>query len=137
MFALTEDPVNPVDPVNQVDPAQSLVWYGWRLLCFITLVEFFATEQGGQEETEEPILRNPSSFCPPVNRNKELDAAINLINGLILNQPESKKSNKVKKNRKGINDLKNNDDIIIKKIDKDGSVVNKTKHIIWQWYTTS
>ena len=66
----------------------------------LRLVEVFATEQVGQEETEESMLRNPSSFCPPVNRNKELDAAINFINW------------------KGINDLKHNDDIIIKEADK-------------------
>ena len=81
-----------------------------------------------QEETEESIFRNPSSFCPPVNRNKELDAAINFINGLNLNQPKSKKSSIRKKQWKGINDQKNNDDIIIKEADKGGNVIimNKT-----------
>ena len=97
-----------------------------RKLC---LVEFFATEQGDQEETEESIFRNPGSFCPPVNRNQELDAAINFTNGLNLNQPESKKSNISKKQWKGMNYYLY--DIIIKEAHKGGSVVimNKTHYM--------
>ena len=95
----------------------------------LRLIEFFATEQGGHEE-EESIHQNKSSFCPPVNRDKKLDAAINFINGLNLSQPESTKSNLSKKQWKGINDLKNNDSIIIKEADKGGCVVimNKTHY---------
>ena len=95
----------------------------------LRLIEFFATEQGGHEE-EESIHQNKSSFCPPVNRDKKLDAAINFINGLNLSQPESNKSNLSKKQWKGINDLKNNDSIIIKEADKGGCVVimNKTHY---------
>ena len=95
----------------------------------LRLIEFFATEQGGHEE-EESIHQNKSSFCPPINRDKKLDAAINFINGLNLSQPESNKSNLSKKQWKGINDLKNNDSIIIKEADKGGCVVimNKTHY---------
>ena len=95
----------------------------------LRLIEFFATEQGGHEE-EESIHRNKSSFCPPVNRDKKLDAPINFINGLNLSQPESDKSNLSKKQWKGINDFKNNDSIIIKEADKGGCVVimNKTHY---------
>ena len=97
----------------------------------LRLIEFFATGQGDDDEEEESILKNPSNFCPPANRDKKLDAAINFLNGLDLSNTKPQKSNISKKQWKGINDLKNNDNIIIKEANKGGCevIMNKSHHM--------
>ena len=77
------------------------------------------------------MLRNASDFCPPANRNKKLDAAINFLNSLNLSARKREKSNLTKEQWKTANDLRNNDNIVIKETDKGGCVVimNKSHYI--------
>ena len=91
----------------------------------LRLIEFFANTEDNEED--ESLLRNPSEFCPPANRNRKSDFSINFLNGLNLDIRKKKKSNLRKEQWNAISRLKNNDGIIIKEADKGGSVVIMTK----------
>ena len=92
----------------------------------LRLLEFFASV-GENNEEEESLLRNASDFCPPANRNKKLHAVINFLNSLNLSTRKPEKSNLTKEQWKAVNDLRNNDNIVIKEADKGGCVVIMNK----------
>ena len=92
----------------------------------LRLIDYFASEEQRDEE-DESIIRNLGNFCPPINRNKVLDAAINFMNSISLNHSKQPKSNLTSKQWNGINQLKNNNNIVIKEADKGGAVVIMNK----------
>ena len=92
----------------------------------LRLIEYFASEEQGDEE-DELIIRNPNNFCPPNNRNKVLDALINFMNRISLNHSKQPKPNLTSKQWNGINQLKNKNSIVIKETDKGGAVAIMNK----------
>ena len=71
----------------------------------LSLIEYFALEEQ-RDEKDKSIVRNPSNFCPPQNRNKVLDAANNFMNSISFNHSEQHKSNVTIKQQNGKNQLK-------------------------------
>ena len=97
----------------------------------LRLTEFFATEENTSTDTES-IARGKSSFAPPANRNRTLDATINYLKAQTFKETtENVKNNLTKLEQKGLKDLKTNKDIIIKEADKGGCVViMDTQHYV-------
>ena len=58
----------------------------------LRLIEYFASEEQRDEE-DESVMRNSSNLCPPHNRNKVLDEAVNFMNSVSLNHSKQPKSN--------------------------------------------
>ena len=97
----------------------------------LRLTEFFATEENTSTDTES-IARGKGSFAPPANRNRTLDATINYLKAQTFEERIVKsKNNLTKSERKGLQELKVNKDIIIKEADKGGCVVvMDTQHYV-------
>ena len=97
----------------------------------LRLTEFFAAEENNSTDTES-IARGKGSFAPPANRNRTLDATINYLKTQTFTETTEKVKNNLTKNeRKGLQELKINKDIIIKEADKGGCVVvMDTEHYV-------
>ena len=67
----------------------------------------------------ESIVRGKGSFTPPANRNRTLDTTINYLKTQTFKETTvDVKNNLTKFERKGLQELKMNKDIIVKEADK-------------------
>ena len=81
-------------------------------------------ESGGEISSDDSIINTKSAFNPPRDRDRLLDqntASLNSLNFPYLQK--APKSNFSKLQWAAINDLKNDKNIVIKEVDKEGSVV--------------
>ena len=89
----------------------------------LRLIEFFADEEAN-DDNNISLVKKKGKFTPSRERNKTLDIIIDFLHK--QNFEETKKnntSNITKDENKGIMELKNNAEIIIKEADKGGAVV--------------
>ena len=88
----------------------------------LRLTEFFHDE----EINNEDLVKPSSSWIPERGRNEALDISIEYLQSLVKYDSKNtynKKSNISKDEKKGIENLSNNKDIIIKEADKGSAVV--------------
>ena len=83
------------------------------------LTEFFLHE----ENIDDSLVRNPSSFTPKCGRNKELDAFLENVKQINPGNTHQRKSNIHETEREAISRLTKDESIIIKEADKGGAVV--------------
>ena len=83
------------------------------------LAEFFLDE----ENTDESLARNPSTFTPKPGRNKELDSFLENVKRINPRTTPINTSNIHKTEREAISQLTEDESIIIKEADKGGGVV--------------
>ena len=87
----------------------------------LRLIEFFANEEANYDGS---LVKKKGEFNPPRNRNKTLDIVIDFLHKQNFEERKYKNTSNISANEyKGIFELKNNDDIIIKEADKGGAVV--------------
>ena len=81
---------------------------------------------------KESIARGKGSFAPPANRNRVLDATINYLKSQAFEEKiKRSKNNLSESEKKGLQELKMNKNIIIKEADKGGCVViMDTQHYV-------
>ena len=74
--------------------------------------------------TDEPLVKNKSTFTPKSGRNKQLDQYISFLQSTPISQPNNNtKPNMSKLQYETLKKLKSNDKIIIKQADKGGAPV--------------
>ena len=83
--------------------------------------EYFA----GEDNDDDSIVSNPSTFCPPAGRDKHLDEFIDYVNNIPIGQHNRRKirHNLNKQERDAMKKLRSRTDIIIKEADKGSAVV--------------
>ncbi|KAJ8032026.1 hypothetical protein HOLleu_25430 [Holothuria leucospilota] len=92
----------------------------------LRLAEFFYSDGESDEAFDNSVakFREKSSWSPPPNRDKFLDAYVSVITNEIMNAPEQRAfSNLSVDERAALNDLKANCDIVIREADKGSAVV--------------
>ena len=99
----------------------------------LSLRDFFADENNSNENSQnssDSLVKNKGKLNPPRNRNKVLDTVIDFLRKQNFEETNQiNKRNISKHERKGLMELKNNKNIIIKEADKGGKVViMSTKH---------
>ena len=77
--------------------------------------------------TDESLVRNTSTYCPEKGTNKELDDFFKRLWDLQLGIKSNIKDNLSAKQKKALNDLINNKEIIIKEADKGSAIVIMNK----------
>ena len=88
----------------------------------LRLREYFGTE----DNSDKSIVRNKSDFNPPHRRDDNLEVFINTINNFPITITKTK-DNLTHSERKGLNDLRNDNSIILKEADKGGSIIIMSK----------
>ena len=88
---------------------------------------FFFSDHTQDITNDDPNLaRNKSNFHPQRNRNRTLDTGIDALNNVSRNLKSfnisTAKQNLTHSERKGLKELRNNPNIIIKEADKGGTV---------------
>ena len=77
------------------------------------------------DQKNESLVKGKSIFYPPRNRNKELETHNSFINNIVItNEKSNKKSNFSPKEWIELRNLMNQPDIVIKKVDKGGTVTD-------------
>ena len=86
----------------------------------IRLKEFFS----GHTSTDESLVKATTKFDPPPGRNNAVDNAVNILKSAPPPQAKCKpRYNITFEERKGLRDLSNNNDVIIKEADNGSAVI--------------
>ena len=97
----------------------------------LRLIEFFANEEANYDGS---LVKKKGEFNPPRNRNKTLDIVIDFLHKQNFEERKYKNTSNISANEyKGIFELKNNNDIIIKEADKGGAVVIMNRNHYKKW----
>ena len=76
---------------------------------------------------DDSLVKNNSTYCPEKGNNKDLDAFFDILWNIDLDQTCDTRNNLTYKQREALNEIKNNENIIIKEADKGSTVVIMNK----------